>query len=178
MFLVERFTHKCSLIKRSLIRFADRPVPKTLDIFYCESTANDVCIFFMRFERIIHSVWADFAPRKLLIVRHYTMPYAHYSKRRACVRVKQLRMRDEDLTAICDRTKGKTKLEFQIGRFLWKTRVITRTATMPLKVVTFPGFRRGGSVQEDLKAYERVRMCIKCVAYKDCVPLTVTMFSN
>ena len=82
-------------------------------------------------------------------------------------------MRDEDLTAICDRTKGK-KLEFQLGRFLWKARVVTRTATMPLKFVTFPGLRRGGSVQEDHKAYERVRMCIKCVAYKDCVPLFVS----
>ena len=51
-------------------------------------TANDVCIFCMRFERIIHSVCADFAPRKLLIVRHYTMPCAYSSKRHACVRVK------------------------------------------------------------------------------------------
>ena len=47
-----------------------------------------VCIFCMRFERIIHSVCAYFAPRKLLIVRHYTMPCAYSSKRRACVRVK------------------------------------------------------------------------------------------
>ena len=31
--------------------------------------------------------------------------------------------------------------------------------------------RHGGSAQEDLKAHERVRMCIKCVAYKDSVPL-------
>ena len=43
----------------------------------------------------------------------------------------------------------------------------------PLKFVTFPGFRGGGGVQEDHKAYERVRMCIKCVAYK-AVPLFVS----
>ena len=61
----------------------------------------------MCFERTIHSLRADFAPRKLLFVRHYTMPCAHQSKRRACVRVKRLRMRDEDLSAICDRTKKK-----------------------------------------------------------------------
>ena len=30
---------------------------------------------------------------------------AYYSKRRACVRVYRLHMRDKDLTAICDRTK-------------------------------------------------------------------------
>ena len=76
----------------------------------------------MRFGRIIHSVCADFAPQKLLIVRHYTMPCAHYSKRSTCVRVKKLRMRSEDLTAICDRTKEKTKLDFQLGRFFWKAR--------------------------------------------------------
>ena len=36
-------------------------------------------------------------------------------------------MRDEDLTAICDRTKKKqTKPEFQLGCFPWKARVITR----------------------------------------------------
>ena len=64
MFLDERFTHQCSLRKRSLIRFADRSVPKTLDIFQYESTANDVCISCMRFERIKHSVCADFAPQK------------------------------------------------------------------------------------------------------------------
>ena len=45
---------------------------------------------------------------------------------------------------------------------------------LPQKFVTFPGFRRGGNAQENLKAYERVRMCINCVAYKDSVPLFVT----
>ena len=77
MFLDERFTHKCSLIKRYLIRFTDRPVPKTLDIF-SGSTANDVSVFCMRFERLIHSVCADFAPRKLLFIGHHTVLYAHY----------------------------------------------------------------------------------------------------
>ena len=69
----------------------------------------------MRYGRIIHSVCADFAPRKLLIVRHYTMPCAHYSKRSTCVRVKKLRMRSEDLTAICDRTKEKRSRIFNSG---------------------------------------------------------------
>ena len=44
------------------------------------------------------------------------------------VRLKRLRMRDEDLTAICHRTKKKTKPEFQLGRFPWKARVIIETA--------------------------------------------------
>ena len=123
MFLDERFSHRCLLIKTSLIRFADRPVPKTLDIFWYGSTTNYVCIFCMRFERIVHNVCADFAPRKLLIVCHYTMACPQSSKRRSCVRVKRFRMRDEDLTAICDRTKKKTKPEFQLERFPWKARV-------------------------------------------------------
>ena len=50
----------------------------------------------MRFERNIHSVCADLAPRKFEFVRHYTMPCAHWSKHRACVRVKRLRMRNEE----------------------------------------------------------------------------------
>ena len=78
----------------------------------------------MRFERLIHIVSANFAPRKFSFVRHYTILCAHWSKIRACVRLKRLRMRDEDLTAVCDRTKKKkTKPEFQLGRFPWKARV-------------------------------------------------------
>ena len=41
-------------------------------------------------------------------------------------------MRDEDLTAICDRTKIKMKPEFQLGRFLWKARVIIKGASVEL----------------------------------------------
>ena len=59
----------------------------------------------MRFERNIHSVCADLAPRKFEFVRHYTMPCAHWSKHRACVRVKRLRMRNE----------GKKKKKNQAG---------------------------------------------------------------
>ena len=77
MFLDERFPDKCSLIKRYLLRFTERPVPKTLEIFQCGSTANDVGIFCMRFEHLIHIVCADFAPRKLLFVRHFTILCAH-----------------------------------------------------------------------------------------------------
>ena len=39
-----------------------------------------------------------------LFVRYYTILCAHKSKRRACVRLKRLRMRDKNLTVICDRT--------------------------------------------------------------------------
>ena len=49
----------------------------------------------MRFERNIHSVCADLAPRKFEFVRHYIIPCAHWSKHRACVRVKRLLMRNE-----------------------------------------------------------------------------------
>ena len=38
----------------------------------------------MHFERIIHSICADFAPQRLLFFRHYTMPCTRQSKRRAC----------------------------------------------------------------------------------------------
>ena len=48
-----------------------------LEIFQCGSTTNDVGIFCMRFERLIHIVCADFAPRKLLFVHHYTILCAH-----------------------------------------------------------------------------------------------------
>ena len=50
-------------------------------------------------------------------------------------------MRDEDLTAICDRTKKKkTKPEFQLGRSLWRARVIT----------TFhPNLLQGGKSEAD-----------------------------
>ena len=86
-----RFTHKCSLLKRALTRFADRSVPKMLDIFYCGSTVKAVCICYMRFQRIIHSICANFAPLKLLFFRRYTIPCAHQWKRRACFWVKKRR---------------------------------------------------------------------------------------
>ena len=41
------------------------------------STANDISIFCMRFERPIHSVCADFTPRKLPFVGHYSILCAH-----------------------------------------------------------------------------------------------------
>ena len=75
----------------------------------------------MRFERNIHSVCADLAPRKFEFVRHYTMPCAHWSKHRACVRVKRLRMRNEEKKK---KKKKKKKPAFQLGRFLWNARVI------------------------------------------------------
>ena len=66
MFLDEiilRFTHKCSLIKRSLVRFADQPVPKAfLSFKLCGSTVNAVCTFCIRFVSV-HSIWADLPHR-------------------------------------------------------------------------------------------------------------------
>ena len=44
-------------------------------------------MFCMRFERIIHSVCTDFAPRKLLFVRHYTFisqNVVHVSESKGC----------------------------------------------------------------------------------------------
>ena len=84
MFLDERFTHKCSLIKRSLVRFVDQPVPKALPIFQCESTVNAVCTVCIRFVSV-HSICADLPPHKLFSVRHYTN-----QNLRACVLIKEL----------------------------------------------------------------------------------------
>ena len=73
----------------------------------------------------------------LLFVRHYTILCAHQSKRRAWVRLKRLRMRDEDLTVICDRMEKKTKPEFQLGRLPWKARVIKYNAYLDWNTITF-----------------------------------------
>ena len=89
MFLDERFFHNCALTKRSLIRFADWSFPKTLDIFYCGSTTNAVCVFFWAF-------WAYFTQ---YLYWFYTakVPCAHQSTRGACVRVNTLGMRAKNL---------------------------------------------------------------------------------
>ena len=60
--------------------------------------------FCTRFERMIHSVCADFARRKLLFLRHYNIPCAHPSKRQACVRTSLIRVKD--LTTICNSTRN------------------------------------------------------------------------
>ena len=62
----------CSL-KCSLVKFADRPVPKALDIFWCGSiTANDVWIC-MWFEPVRNHIRAYFQR-----VRHFhSMPRMH-----------------------------------------------------------------------------------------------------
>ena len=77
MFLDERFTQKCSLIKRSLVRFADQPVPKALLIFHRFASVHNIC--------------ADLPPHKLFSVRHYTMPCAHQQNLCACVLIKELK---------------------------------------------------------------------------------------
>lgn len=58
----------------------------------------------MHFERIMHSICADFARQRLLFLRSYTMPCAYQSKRRACVRVETSCMSVKDLTVICSWT--------------------------------------------------------------------------
>ena len=70
---------------------------------------------FIRFERIIHSIWADFAPQKPLSSRLYTMPCALSQKRRACALRTQVRFPTE--------WKRKTKPEFYLERFLWTVRM-------------------------------------------------------
>ena len=97
-------------------------------------TTNYVCIFCMRFERIVHNVSADFAPRKLLVVRHYTMACPHSSQRRPCVRVKRLRMRDEDLTAICDQTKKKNQALISTRAFTLES-PSNKTCVKPIRYV-------------------------------------------
>ena len=68
----------------------------------------------MCFERIIHSICADFGPQKPLFFRHYTIACAYRPKRRPCVRIKTSRLRVKDLTAICDWTKKKKKNDGEI----------------------------------------------------------------
>ena len=85
MFLDERFFHNCALTKRSLIRFADWSFPKTLDIFYCGSTKNAVCVFFGRFGRIIHSICADFILQRFHVLISQHVAHASESTRWACV---------------------------------------------------------------------------------------------
>ena len=98
-FNIACFSMKGSLVKRSLTRFADRPVPKTLEILQCGSTANAVCIFCMHFQRIIHSIYADFAPQMLHFFSHYTMLSV------LCIyqahAFKTSRMRVKNLIAVC-----------------------------------------------------------------------------
>ena len=63
-------------LSRSLIRFADRPVKdRKRSKSFCVGLPRTLCAYiFIRFERIIHSIWADFAPQKPLSGRLYTMP--------------------------------------------------------------------------------------------------------
>ena len=110
MFLDERFTHKCSLIKRYLIRFTDRPVPKMLDISQCGSTANDVSILYTASVLTLR--------RESFSSSAITPSVCSLVKTSRIIRLKRLRMRDEDLTAICDRTKKKSSRNFDFDEFM------------------------------------------------------------
>ena len=90
-----------------------------------------VWVYRERCEHILYAFWAShaqclcwFCAAKASLRPPLPILCAHQSKRRACVRLESLRMRDEDLTAICHRTKKKTKPEFQLRRFPWKARLI------------------------------------------------------
>ena len=61
---------------------------------YCEC-----CV---RFERIIHSICADFALQRSLFFCHCIMPCAHQSKHHTCIRVKMSHLCVKNLTAICN----------------------------------------------------------------------------
>ena len=57
MFLDERFIHKCSLVRRSLIRFADQPVPKKRVTSFSVGLPLTLCAYLVcLFERIVHSI--------------------------------------------------------------------------------------------------------------------------
>ena len=43
-YLLDRFTHECLLVNRSIVRHLDRPVPKMLNFFSCGSTASGVFV--------------------------------------------------------------------------------------------------------------------------------------
>ena len=75
---------------------------------------RELCVnIWYQFERIIHSICADLPSYKLFFVRHYTMPCAHAM----CVCVLRT-------CKLWLNEKNKTKPKFQLGRFLWKARVI------------------------------------------------------
>ena len=104
-----------------------------------------VCVYRERCEHILYVFWASYtlclswfcAAKASLCSSSAITPFcAHQSKRRAWVRLKRLRMRDEDLTVICDRTE-KIKPEFQLGRLPWKARVIKYNAYLDWNTITF-----------------------------------------
>ena len=72
-------------------------------------------MFCMRFERIIHSVCTDFAPRKLLFVRHYTFisqNVVHVSESKGCAWVMRTWLRFASWDG-----KHNTEAQFITGAF-------------------------------------------------------------
>ena len=111
MFLDERLTHKCSLIKRSLVRFADQSVPKAL-LLLCEYLVSALNVLSTVFVLIFHRI--NFSSSAITPCHVLS-------------RVKSSRMLITCKLANCGCTKKKTKPKFQLGRFLWKARVINRS---------------------------------------------------
>ena len=98
MFLHERFTHKCLLIKRSLIGFADRLVPKTSTSFSVV-LPRTICAYLVCVLNVLYTVSVLILHRESFSTSAITPCHVLISQ--------TSRMRDGDLTAICDRTKMK-----------------------------------------------------------------------
>ena len=106
-----------------------------------------VWVYRERCEHILYAFWASYtlclcrfcAAKASLRSSSAITPFCVLisQKRRACVRLKRLRIRDEDLTVICERTEKKTKPEFQLGRLPWKARAIKLQCVPRLKHYNF-----------------------------------------
>ena len=106
-----------------------------------------VWVYRERCEHILYAFWASYtlclcrfcAAKASLCSSSAITPFCVLisQKRRACVRLKRLRIRNEDLTVICERTEKKTKPEFQLGRLPWKARAIKLQCVPRLKHYNF-----------------------------------------
>ena len=118
MFLDERSTHKCLLIKRYLIKFTDRPVPKMLDIFY-SGLLQTISAYFVCVLSVLYTV-------SVLILHRESFPSSAITP--SCVLIRQNVAHPSDsksyacvmMTAICDRTEKKPSRNFNSGVSLGK----------------------------------------------------------
>ena len=80
----------------------------------CEYLVSVLSVLYTIFVLIFHRI--NSSPSAI-----NTMPCAHQLNLRACVLIKEL----QTVAERKKKTKKKTKPKFQLGRFLWKARVIT-----------------------------------------------------
>ena len=107
MFLDGRFTHKCSLIKRS--HKVRRPTHfKNAQHLLGVALPRTMCAYFVCVLSVLYTVPVLILHRESSSSSAITL-CAHQSKRRTCIRVKCLHMHEKDLTAICDQTKKRNK---------------------------------------------------------------------